>query len=112
MQEHCHTVKYLMKSCHVWCWICGPRALCIKHSPAAQCWMRGPKSTVHGALTCWPCCRKLGGRDLRNLKPVDLMWYDVTGVEDGIEYQILEPSTEPNATHMKVGIAPTFFLCI
>ncbi len=53
------------------------------------------------------CCRKLGGRDIRNLKPVDLMWYDVTGVEDGIEYQILEPSLEPNATHMKVGIALT-----
>ena len=53
------------------------------------------------------CCRKLGGRDLRNLKPVDLMWYDVTGVEDGIEYQILEPSSEPNATHMKVGSART-----
>ena len=53
------------------------------------------------------CCRKLGGRDIRNLKPVDLMWYDVTGVEDGIEYQILEPSSEPNATHMKVGIALT-----
>ena len=52
------------------------------------------------------CCRKLGGRDLRALKPVDLMWYDVTGVEDGIEYQILEPSSEPNATHMKVRMAP------
>ena len=64
-------------------------------------------SSTHPLAVCY---RKLGGRDLRNLKPVDLMWYDVTGVEDGIEYQILEPSSEPNATHMKVGRARTAFL--
>ena len=33
------------------------------------------------------------------VKGVDLMWYDITGNEDGIEYQILDTS---NATHIKV----------
>jgi hypothetical protein len=43
--------------------------------------------------------RKLSGRDLRSVKPVDLMWYDVTGDDEGIEYQILDTTNE---THMKV----------
>ena len=33
------------------------------------------------------------------MKGVDLMWYDITGNEDGIEYQILDTS---NTTHIKV----------
>lgn len=33
------------------------------------------------------------------MKGVDLMWYDITGSEDGIEYQILDTS---NTTHIKV----------
>ena len=33
------------------------------------------------------------------MKGVDLMWYDITGNEEGIEYQILDTS---NTTHIKV----------
>ena len=47
--------------------------------------------------------RKLSGRDLRSVKPVDLMWYDVTGDDEGIEYQILDTTNE---THIKVYRAP------
>lgn len=47
-------------------------------------------------------CRKLGARDMRTIKPIDLMWYDVTGYEEGIEYQILDTSNE---THIKVCAA-------
>ncbi len=36
----------------------------------------------------------------KGIKPIDLMWYDVTGEEDGIEYQILDTS---NDTHIKAG---------
>ena len=36
----------------------------------------------------------------KGVKPIDLMWYDVTGEEDGIEYQILDTS---NDTHIKAG---------
>ena len=90
MQAYCHTVKCLIQSSHVWHWTCGPQ------------------SAVHQALTRLSCAvGSWAGVTSENLKPVDLMWYDVTGVEDGIEYQILEPSSEPNATHMKVGIALT-----
>ena len=45
-------------------------------------------------------CRKLGARDIRAIKPIDLMWYDVTGFEEGIEYQILDTT---NQTHIKVS---------
>ena len=33
------------------------------------------------------------------MKGIDLMWYDITGSEDGIEYQILDTT---NTTHIKV----------
>lgn len=57
-----------------------------------------------GLLQHWcMLCRKLGARDLRSIKPIDLMWYDITGYEDGIEYQILDTT---NATHIKVSSYP------
>ena len=36
------------------------------------------------------------------MKGIDLMWYDITGSEDGIEYQILDTT---NATHIKARAA-------
>lgn len=36
------------------------------------------------------------------VKGVDLMWYDITGNEEGIEYQILDTT---NTTHIKVRLA-------
>ena len=57
-------------------------------------------ASLHGKTSAG--CRKLGARDIRAIKPIDLMWYDVTGYEEGIEYQILDTSNE---THIKVRAA-------
>ena len=48
------------------------------------------------------CClprRPLMPEERPRVKGVDLMWYDITGNEEGIEYQILDTS---NTTHIKV----------
>jgi hypothetical protein len=44
-------------------------------------------------------CRMMTQEDKPRVKPIDLMWYDITGDSDGIEYQITDTS---NSTHVKV----------
>ena len=46
--------------------------------------------------------RPLMPEERPRVKGVDLMWYDITGSEEGIEYQILDTS---NTTHIKVRAA-------
>ncbi len=45
--------------------------------------------------------RMMTEKDKPRVKPIDLMWYDITGDSDGIEYQITDTS---NATHVKVRV--------
>ena len=67
----------------------------------------GPAGCLKPVVFCtciFATCRKLGAKDIRAIKPIDLMWYDVTGYEEGIEYQILDTT---NQTHIKVSAGLT-----
>ena len=71
----------------------------------AMCSAISPSSRARCDPVLQVTYRKLSGRDLRSIKPMDLMWYDVTGDDEGIEYQILDTTNE---THIKVHRALAF----